>query len=129
MICIVDTHALVWYLTDDPSLSQPGRRQLEDDNVKVVISVIVLAEVKHLFAKRRITLSLDDILDRLGEDNRCMVYPFDLSCIEALPTELDLHDGMIVATAITMRNHLNQEVVVITKDEAIRQSGLIPIIW
>lgn len=129
MIYVVDTHALIWYLSDDPRLGETVRANLENESSQVAISVIVLAEIKHLFAKRKITLSFDEILERIGEDDRCMIYPFDLPCLEVLPINLDLHDGMIVATARILRDHLNEEVVVVTKDEEIKRSGLIPTIW
>ena len=119
----------MWYLSNDPKLSKTALSRLEDSGVRIIIPVIVLAEVKHLFSRRKISVSMEVILERIAEDDRCMVYPFDLSCLEALPTDLDLHDGMIVATALALKAHFDPEVFVITKDQAIKGSGLIPVLW
>ena len=41
----------------------------------------------------------------------------------------DIHDKIIVATALLYRDVLRQEVAVGTKDEMIAGSGLISVIW
>lgn len=42
---------------------------------------------------------------------------------------LDIHDAIVVATALVYRDVLRQQVTVITKDEAIRQSRLVEVLW
>ncbi len=130
-VYVLDTHVLVWYLDDDPRLSRRVRRilELEVEDVILVIPTIVLAEIKHLFAKKRIGISFNRVNDALREDHRVRIHPFDFSCVEVLNTEFDLHDGMIVATAILFRDSLNKDTAVITKDEKIIKSGIIKTIW
>ena len=42
---------------------------------------------------------------------------------------LDIHDAIIVATAIVYRDVLDEDVALITKDSEITDSHLIPIVW
>jgi len=64
----------------------------------------------------------------IAADN-VVVYPLDEQVVDKLPTALDIHDGIIVATALVYRDVLRHEVAVVTKDEMIAVSGLIEIIW
>ena len=93
---IVDTHALVWYLDKDKKLSKTAEKALDSSDVTLVIPTVVLAEVKHLFSKRRISISFENVMQAIENDHRCIIYPFDLSCVEHLDERLDLHDGIIV---------------------------------
>ena len=65
MVYIVDTHSLIWFLTEDTQLSPKAKKVLENEDTEVIIPSIVLAEIKYLHHKRRITLSLDEINTRL----------------------------------------------------------------
>ena len=62
-------------------------------------------------------------------DPRCIIYPFDLSCVERLPEKLDLHDGVIVATALIYRDSLDPITKLITKDKSIIESNVIDTVW
>jgi len=42
---------------------------------------------------------------------------------------LDIHDAIIVATALFHRDDLGETVAVITRDAMIAASGLVPIVW
>jgi len=128
-VYVLDTHALVWYLDNDERLSRRVRKILEKEDVVLVIPTIVLAEIKYLFSKKRIGLSFTRVNDALRQDYRVRIHPFDFSCVEALNTEFDLHDGMIVATAMLFRDNFNKNTAIVTKDEKIRKSGIIKTIW
>lgn len=126
---VVDTHALVWYLDKDKKLSKNAEIALDSANAILVIPTIVLAEVKHLFRKRRISISFEDVMHAIENDKRCIIYPFDLSCVEYLDERLDLHDGIIVATGVIFHDSVDQFTKIITRDIAIKQSGLINTLW
>ncbi len=54
MRLLLDTHALLWWLTDDKRLRQPARRAIEDkDNNEVLISAASAWEIatKHRLGK------------------------------------------------------------------------------
>jgi PIN domain nuclease of toxin-antitoxin system len=128
-VYVLDTHVLVWYLDNDTKLPKRIQKILDSEDAIFVIPTIVLAEIKYLFAKKRIGISFAKVIDALREDSRVRIHPFDFSCVELLNTEFDLHDGMIVATAILFRDNFNKNTFLITKDEKIRKSGLIKTIW
>jgi PIN domain nuclease of toxin-antitoxin system len=57
MLAILDTHALIWYLYDDPRLSKNARDMLEktaSSNDHVACSALTLVEVLYLQEKERI---------------------------------------------------------------------------
>jgi PIN domain nuclease of toxin-antitoxin system len=125
---VLDTHALVWYLDGDQRLAQPARDLLRDESNPLVIPAIVLAKVKHLSAKRRFDMDVDGVLRAIGSTERCTIYPVDLHVVEAMPTSLDIHDGLIVGTALVLQPVLGQ-VAIITCDQAIIGAGLVSTVW
>jgi len=92
---IVDTHALAWFVSRDPRLSDKTRTILRDPNVRLIIPAIVLAEIKYLAHKGRLTQTLDEVLRVIGSDPRCTIYPIDLSVVSKAPFGLNIHDGLI----------------------------------
>jgi len=45
---IVDTHALIWYLVDDPRLGEKAREILQSSGNRLIVPAIVLAEARHI---------------------------------------------------------------------------------
>jgi PIN domain nuclease of toxin-antitoxin system len=126
---IVDTHALVWYLDEDKKLSKNAEEVLDSSEITLVIPTMVLAEVKYLFGKKRIPISFEDVIQAIENDQRCIIYPFDLSCVESLDERFNLHDGIIVATGVIFRDSIDPSAKIITRDRTIRESGIIDILW
>src|SRR3989339_244532 len=122
---VVDTHVLVWFFEGNKRLSQRVKEILEDEVNLLVIPSIVLAEIKYLCQSGRISVNLEKIINVLESDTRCTIYPLDLSVIEKLPLNLDIHDGIICATALVYKEFLKEEACLVTKDEKIIKSGLI----
>jgi PIN domain nuclease of toxin-antitoxin system len=121
---VVDTHALVWFLAGDQRLSQQAHTILRDPVVRLVIPTIVLAEVKYLSGKGRLAHTIDKVLDGIHTDPRFLIYPIDLDVIRQMPLSLDIHDSLIVGTALVQKVD-----GVLTRDEMIRSSGLVPVVW
>lgn len=59
----------------------------------------------------------------------CTLYPLDELVAARVTGDLDLHDAIIVATALVYRDVLGEAVAMVTKDEKIANSGLIPVVW
>jgi len=57
------------------------------------------------------------------------VHPLDEEVVAKIPTNLDIHDAIIVATALVYRDIRQLPVTLITKDTKISQSGLIQTLW
>ncbi|MBI3798863.1 MAG: PIN domain-containing protein [Deltaproteobacteria bacterium] len=123
---VVDTHTLVWFLSRSPRLSRSAHTILRDPTVRLIIPAIVLAEIKYLSNRGRFAQTLDDVLRVIGTDPRCLVYPIDLGVVQQAPAALDIHDGLIVGTALTQSTAVDG---ILTCDEAIAKSGLVPVIW
>jgi len=90
------------------------------------VPTIVLAEALYLAEKNRLALGLSAILDRLAKMGGFEIAPFDLFVLkgmEALPASLEMHDRIILATARAWGAKL------ISKDEALRESGLVELAW
>jgi len=95
----------------------------------IIVPTIVLAEMKYLFDRKRITTAFDDIRKRLYDDERVTIYPLDDLVIDYLPEQLEIHDAIICATCLALQNTLGEEVRLITKDEAIIKSSLVATVW
>ena len=129
MTYVVDTHALVWFLEGSSRLSTAAQNALIDTTAQVVIPTIVLAEITFLYARHRITIDLPHVLAHMASAANCLVYPLDGAVVERLPTTLNIHDAIIVATALVFRDVLSERTAVVTKDADITTSGLINVLW
>ena len=123
---VVDTHALVWFLAHDSRLSEKARIVLQDPTVRLILPAIVLAEIKYLSGKGRFAQTLDDVLRVIATDSRCLVYSIDLGVVRQAPATLDIHDSLIVGTALAQPVAVDG---ILTCDEAITASGLVPVVW
>jgi len=69
------------------------------------------------------------MLSEVANAENCTVYPLDENVAMRVSGELDIHDAIIVATALVYRELSTDTVVVVTRDEAIIRSGLVQTIW
>ena len=90
---------------------------------------MVLVEINYLHAKGRIKTDLPTVQQRFIAATNARVHPLDEEIISLIPVGLDIHDSVIVATAIFYRDRLQQQTTLITKDTKITQSGLIQTLW
>jgi predicted nucleic acid-binding protein len=126
---VTDTHSLLWYLYDIPRLGPNARatfRAVSSGDVTLLIPAIVLAEMVYTVERRRHDVDVGKALERIGEADNFQVLPFDLDGARALITLTEIpemHDRMIVAAAQIHGAPL------ITRDETIRQVGLVQCIW
>jgi PIN domain nuclease of toxin-antitoxin system len=129
MTHVVDTHSLVWFLEADPRLSPAARTALSDPTIQVIIPAMVLVEILFLYSRHRIALNLTAALARISSTPNCKIHPLDETVAQHIPTSLNIHDAIIVATALVYRDLLGENTSVITKDAQIIASGLIQVIW
>ena len=129
MIYVLDTHPLVWFLADSERLSSTAKSIFSDAEAEFIIPAIVLAEIKYLHAKQRFSIDADTVYEQVVSTRNCTIYPVDENVISALPTSLDIHDALIVGTALVIEGALDKNVAVITRDEMIVESGLISTVW
>lgn len=116
----------VWYLAGDRRLGPRAEAVLNDPDFTLIIPAIVLAEIKDLAHKGRFAQTLSDVLAVIGSDVRCRVHPIDLDVVTATPTQLDIHDSLIVGVALVQSMPVDG---VLTCDQAIVRANLVPTVW
>jgi len=125
---VTDTHSLVWYFTDDSRLSNKALQAFQSSEEKGIIFVpaVVLAETMFIARKGRITLSFEDTLNRIEESENFEIVPLNAEILRAadkIEADMEMHDRLIVATALWHNASL------ITKDETLRELGIVSTIW
>ena len=129
MIYVLDTHSITWFVENDPRLSSAARQVMSNSANSFVVPTMVLAEVKYLNAKGRIRIDLPGLYQQFINPNKCQVHPLDELVISLVPVGLDIHDSIIVATALVYRDIHHLPTTLVTKDTKITQSGLIQTLW
>jgi hypothetical protein len=102
---------------------------LSDTAAQVEVPTIVLAEITFLYARHRIAIDLPYMVDHIASAANCLVYPLDGAVVERLPTTLNIHDAMIVASALVFQDILSERTAVVTKDADITASRLVHVLW
>lgn len=127
MIYGLDTHAIVWFFQDDPRLSVKVGELLGNPSSRFLIPTLVLCELHALSQKKK--TDFPKILQYLKGDDRFEMVPLDEKVVASLPTGLDIHDAVIVATLLAVAQERKFKPLLITRDEAIRRSSLIETVW
>jgi PIN domain nuclease of toxin-antitoxin system len=112
MAAVVDTHAIIWYLTNDPRLSRAAMTAMDAATAAgdpLHVSAISLVEVLYLVEKGRLPESdrqlLLEALDDPEQPPR--LVPVDRQLLNALERVAcqdvpDMPDRIIAATAVAM---------------------------
>jgi PIN domain nuclease of toxin-antitoxin system len=129
---VADTHAVIWYVFDDPRLSPTARTEMDmavANGEQIAVSSISLLEMVYLVDKGRIAAAVfDGVLQALDDPNPMLLEVFcDRSIAQTMrlvdrAQVPDLPDRIIAATAV----HLG--VPLISRDGKIRASS-ITTIW
>ncbi|MDP2711658.1 MAG: type II toxin-antitoxin system VapC family toxin [Solirubrobacteraceae bacterium] len=121
---LADTHALLWWLADDPRLSNRARDVIAGGEVAVHFSVASVWEAEIKAASGRLTIP-DDLVDALDADRFIELAISSRHAREAarLPAlHRDPFDRMLVAQSRL------EGLTVITRDPKIVAYG-IPVLW
>ncbi|HRK32787.1 MAG TPA: PIN domain-containing protein [Tepidisphaeraceae bacterium] len=104
---VIDAHALVWYLTDNPNLGSAARQIMSDPNAVLVLPAIALAEAVMVVEKKRVEIeSVESLINAVDADRRLTIAPVTRDVVvqaSAIVGMNDLHDRLIVATALVMQ--------------------------
>jgi PIN domain nuclease of toxin-antitoxin system len=131
-VIVLDTHALVWWVTGDTSLSKRAKNAIAREMAggEIVVSSISAWEIAMLVAREKLVLTMDvnSWLVTVGEIEAVRFVPVDVEIATksvALPGEFhsDPADRMIVATARKLA------VPLVTKDAKIRNYAHVKTIW
>jgi len=129
VIIVTDTHPWVWFLTANPRLSPKAKSSLSDSLNLVVVPSIIMLEIKYLYDRKRISISFDEVVEKAETSENVVIHPLDIFVATFAPVKLEIHDAIIVGTAINLSQQHDQPVYLITRDEAISKSGLVRILW
>ncbi len=129
MHIVTDTHPWVWFLTKNARLSVKAKDALADPSNLIIIPSIVLMEIKYLYLHKRITLSFEDTLQMIESCGNILVFPLDISVASISPTTLDIHDAIIVGSALQAAEEFGLPSALVTVDKMITEARLVPVIW
>ncbi len=123
---VTDTHALVWYVTDDPQLSSEAKkifRKVDSGQDQIFIPCIIFFELLYLIEKKKIAIDFDGFVATISSSRNYRIEPLCLRIIEKcrmIPREKvrDPWDRLIAATAIYLGLPL------ITRDGRLRKEDL-----
>lgn len=88
-----------------------------------------MVEISFLYSKRRIDIDFQKVKEEIISRENCTIYPLDEEVVLRIPTVLNIHDAIITATALVYQDVLGQDVAIITRDESIKNSGIIKTTW
>ena len=125
---VTDTHSLVWYFTDDPRLSRKALEAFEETTREglIIVPSIVLAEIIYIAKKGKITVTFEQTLKKVEDYENFEIVALDvdvLIVVDKIEADLEMHDKIIVATA------LHSKATLITKDKPIKEAGIVSTIW
>ena len=103
MKILLDTHALLWWLADDPRLGPTARRHIEDAANIVIVSHVSLWEIAIKIGIGKLRVDLDAALAAVRERglDELGLRPPHLTTLAALERHhRDPFDHMLVAQAI-----------------------------
>lgn len=128
---VLDTHALLWWVSGQPDLSKTAKRTIEKELAKgeVVISSISAWEIAMLVDRGRLVLAmeLEQWLATVTKIQGLRFMPVDneiaLKAVELVAFHKDPADRMIVATARKLSASL------VTRDKKIRDYRHVKTIW
>jgi predicted nucleic acid-binding protein len=129
MSYVTDTHALVWYFTNDKRLGTSAKQVFDKasaGNAVVLIPTIVLAELLYIARGKRPALTFQETVERIESGSNYKIAVLDLLVLQkadGITAELELHDRLIVATAQLADG------ILISKDLSIQSSGTVRTIW
>lgn len=129
MICVVDTHCLLWYISHSQRLGTQAESTLDTPESALVVPAIVLAEIQFLWTKGRVQHSAEQVVQWLDQDDRCSIEDITWSVVRRMPEGLEMHDALICAMALNYQDESDDRVVIVSRDLAIREWGRVETIW
>ncbi|MBV6421865.1 MAG: hypothetical protein DAHOPDDO_03153 [Ignavibacteriaceae bacterium] len=121
MECLLDTHALLWIVTDDVQLSKKARKIFLDEENEIFISVASLWEIAIKVSLKRLNLgqTLNEFYIRHIVGNKIRLMDIKVEHLAELEY-LEFHhrdpfDRLIISQAIVEKIHLLSKDKVLSK--------------
>lgn len=129
MMAILDTQALIWWTKIPEKLGRRAAVILKDPDVVIGVPVMVLCETRYLVHRKRVALDFAKLLREIRRSESCRILPLTDAAIDLMPDILDIHDAIIVGTALAYGQEHRTDVVALTSDRMITESGSIEVVW
>lgn len=126
---VIDTHALVWYLSDPKRLGKKARRHLsavDKGRARVLIPAIVLVELALVREAGRRVIGPIEVEAAIAANANLEVLPLDLAQSKEfvlLGSCEDPFDRMLIAAARVV------DAPLLSADQRIASSGLATVVW
>jgi predicted nucleic acid-binding protein len=123
-----DTMALVLYLEKRRFSKEVSKifAEVENGNIELIISSMVIAELAYLAERKRIDTNLKEVKRLLTDFKNIKIESLSFDIIEVafqIKNIPELHDRLIAATASIF------DAPLITNDPLIKASGSVKVIW
>ncbi len=144
MIYVLDTNTLVWRVSGSARLTRRAKEIIDKAIAlgdQLIVPTIVLAEAWDMDRKQRGDFAPFDRVLQVVRDTNMSVMSFDMELVQRLrdPTLeslrsvyrlwSDIHDMIIMATALIAGDDADEEVSIISGDRQIRTQSLIRCVW
>ena len=129
MMYVADTHAVLWFLTEDSHLSAIAKEKFESaerGETVILIASISLLELLYVCKKKKMLPLFTEFLKRLEKGNNYVIYELDFEIVKQCLhlNEVDeMHDRVLVATTQLVGAPL------ITIDQNIWNSHYVETVW
>ena len=123
MLCVVDTHVLVWYFIGSKRLHKKLKEKIDailSRGGRLLVPTIVLAEALDISEKKRVELDFAEMYRLIKEESGFEIVGFGSEIFDGtlrLKGVKEIHDRIIVATAKFY------QVGILTKDKIINDFG------
>jgi PIN domain nuclease of toxin-antitoxin system len=126
---VADTHALYWYLTASPHLSDAARAAFDEGvhgEALIYVPAIVLAELYYLNQKLGQPLDFAEEYARFEHSSQILMLEFNPSDVLSFDQDAavpEMHDRIIVGLARRLG------AMCISRDPLIMNSDLVSVVW
>ena len=127
MDLLIDTHAVLWFITEDRRLPKKTKQIIEDVLNNCFVSIATLWEIAIKNSLGRLELNADiEVIFRIIDETGFELLPITVNHILAY-TSLEFHhhdpfDRIIIAQAI------HENLIIISKDEKFDNYN-VPLLW
>ena len=131
---VLDTHALVWWVSDDDQLSSKAvkaiKKELDDEVGEIIVSSISTWEIALLVEKKRLklTMDVDEWIQTISMIDKVRFIPVDNQiAIQSVRLPGEFHPDPADRLITALARHLSA--ALITSDRKIRNYQYVKTVW
>lgn len=124
MRILLDTHTFIWFIIDDPRLSEYSARLIEDTSNDVFVSVATLWEmaIKVSLGKLHLEKTFDQLIPSQLQVNKFTILPVEINHLHQLVSlpwhHRDPFDRLMIAQSMT------ESLPILSRDPAFDYYGI-----